>query len=206
MSEAPSHPTGYMKKESAWLMAFVALACGFLAGIVFSVYKGGGGPEQTNRAQATQQNGGSPQVNAQNQSALLALEQEVLKNPGNAEAWTRLGNLYFDEHRFDKAIEAYNKSLEVNPSNADVLTDLGVMYRRNGMPGEAIAAFDRAIAANPDHQTARFNRGIVQLYDLRDRDGALATWEELVRRHPQALAANGQPVTELIKVIREQQP
>jgi len=186
-----------------WFIALVALAFGFLAGIVFSVYKSGPSPAAVT-PQAVQQQGQAPAADPQITQKILALEKEVVAHPDNMEAWTQLGNYYFDSDNPGKAIEAYNKSLALNPNNADVLTDLGVMYRRNGNPKEAIAAFDRATAVDPSHPTARFNRGIVQLYDLKDRDGAIKTWEELVKLHPDAKAPNGQPVTEIIKTVKEQ--
>ncbi|MBU0965821.1 MAG: tetratricopeptide repeat protein [Proteobacteria bacterium] len=187
-----------------WFVVLVALAFGFLAGIVFSVYKSGPAPAPVSQ-QAVPQQSQIPAVDAQTSQTILALEKEVIAHPDNVEAWTQLGNYYFDSNNFGKAIEAYNKSLTLNPNNADVLTDLGVMYRRNANPKDAIAAFDRAIAVNPEHPTARFNRGIVQLYDLKDRDGAIKTWEELVKLHPDAKAPNGQPVTEIITTVKEQQ-
>ena len=127
----------------------------------------------------------------------------MLTNPDNIEAWTQLGNHYFDTGNFAKAINAYNKSLALNPNNANVLTDLGVMYRRNGNPVEAVASFDKAIAVDPNHQTARFNKGIVQLNDLNDRAGAIKTWQELVAIKPDATAPNGQLISEIILEIQK---
>ncbi len=124
------------------------------------------------------------------------------KNPQNVEAWTNLGHLYYDSDQVEKAITAYNKSLALAPDNADVLTDLGVMYRRAGNPRQAIASFDRAIQVNAKHETARFNKGIVLLYDLKDQAGAIAAWQGLVSLNPMATAPNGQLVSEIIKEIQ----
>ncbi|MFZ5766019.1 MAG: tetratricopeptide repeat protein [Thermodesulfobacteriota bacterium] len=197
-------PDGYVKKETAWFIAAAAIAFGFLAGIVFSVYKGGSMPAAVPPPQGKQQSQAAP-PNEQITATILALEKEVAVNPNNLEAWTQLGNYYFDTENFTKAIEAYTKSLALNPNDANVITDLGIMYRRIGKPTEAIATFDRALTVDPNHPTARFNRGVVQLYDLNDKEGALSTWEELVKLHPQAKAPNGQPVAEIIKIVREQQ-
>lgn len=204
MTNNTNLPDGYIKKETMWFVVLVALAFGFLAGIVFSVYKSGPSPSPVSQ-QAVQQQSQPPSADAQTTQAILALEKEVLAHPDNIVAWIQLGNYYFDSDNFGKAIEAYNKSLALNPNNADVLTDLGVMYRRNGSPNDAIAAFDRAIAVDPNHPTARFNRGIVQLYDLKDRDGAIQTWVALVKLHPDAKAPNGQLVSEIITTVKAQQ-
>jgi peroxiredoxin len=47
------------------------------------------------------------------------------------------------------------------------------MYRRSGQPRKAIENFNKAIAVNPKHETAQFNKGIVLMHDLGDRDGAI---------------------------------
>ena len=134
--------------------------------------------------------------------ALINLEAEVTANPTNFQAWTRLGNLYFDTNQPQKAIEAYNKSLELHTGDANILTDLGVMYRRTQQPDKAIASFDRAIAADPTHQQSRFNKGIVLFYDKGDKEGALAAWEELLKIDPQAKTGNGESIRDFINSVR----
>ncbi|OGQ87209.1 MAG: hypothetical protein A2512_09475 [Deltaproteobacteria bacterium RIFOXYD12_FULL_56_24] len=201
-SQPEQSPAGGFKKETVFLIGLGCLIIGFLSGIVFSVYKM---PAGSGSAQVA---GGQPQVqpgklNPDQAKKLLQLELEVQKNPENVEAWTNLGHLYFDSDQAEKAITAYNKSLALAPNNADVLTDLGVMYRRVGKPQEAIASFDRAIQANNKHDTSRFNKGIVLLYDLKDQPGAIAAWQELVNLNPMATAPNGQMVSEIIKEIQD---
>ena len=117
----------------------------------------------------------------------------------NGHIYYNLGNAYFDTGDHEKAITAYKKALDMEPENADVWTDLGVMYRRSGNPTEAVRAFNKAIQINPRHQQSRFNKGIVLMYDLKDRKGALQAWQELVNINPEARAPNGQLVKELLK-------
>lgn len=201
MNNQTNSRDGYIKKETMWLFVLAALATGFVAGIIFSVYKS---PTSQPTGSATQQN--QPQTTSQNDStaAILALEKEVLINPTNVEAWTNLGNYYFDSENFEKAIQAYQKSLTLSPNNANVLTDLGIMFRRSGKPNDAITSFEKALAIDVNHPSARFNIGIVKLYDLGDQDGAIKIWEELVRINPDAKAPNGQPVSEVITAIKNQ--
>jgi tetratricopeptide (TPR) repeat protein len=115
----------------------------------------------------------------------------------------QLGNLYFDANQVDKAIAAYKRSLALVPGNADVLTDLGVMYRRKGRPREAIKAFDRAIQVNPRQEAAYFNKGVVFLHDLNDRENAIKAWEELLRVNPMAKVQSGELVMELVENIKK---
>ncbi len=208
MTEQPMEQdtrNAYVKKNTMYLISFICLALGFFMGVVYTAYKSGSGgqipgatPQQA-RQEETQAQGPTEDQAGE----MLALEKEAGNNPDNAEAWVRLGNLYFDTNNYEKAIRAYNKSLVLKPNNADVLTDLGVMYRRAGKPHEAVKAFQAAVRIDPEHEIARFNMGIVLLHDLKDREGALRAWEELVRMNPSAKAPNGQPLKDYIKRLKE---
>ena len=199
MANAEQSSKNYVKKETLLIACLCCLVSGFIAGIIFSVYKspaGNGTPvTSTPQAQQTQQTQGPSDEQSQQ---ILTLERGLATNPKNGQAWTSLGHLYFDTNQPEKAINAYNKSLEFNPGNPDILTDLGVMYRRAGKSQQAIASFDLAIKANPKHETARFNKGIVLLYDIKDQPAAINAWQGLVQVNPMATAPNGQLVKEII--------
>ncbi len=201
-SQPEQSPAGAFKKEIVLVIGFCCLIIGFLSGIVFSIYKTPAGGNAA-RVAGDQPGAQAGKLTAEQAQHLLQLEREVRKNPENTEAWTTLGHLYFDSDQADKAITAYNKSLALAPNNADVLTDLGVMYRRAGNPQQAVASFDRAVQVNAKHETARFNKGIVLLYDLKDQPGAIAAWQELVSLNPMATAPNGQLVSEILKEIQD---
>jgi len=189
---------GFIKNETVMFIGLACLFVGFLLGIAFSAFKTPTGDYKIKT------NGQKERISADQSRQIINLEVEVQKNPENVEAWTKLGHLYFDTDQPEKAINAYNKSLALSPGNPDVITDLGVMYRRAGKPDMAIASFDKAIAINAKHDTARFNKGVVLIYDLNDKAGGLAAWQELVAINPMATAPNGQMVSEVIKEIQQQ--
>jgi cytochrome c-type biogenesis protein CcmH/NrfG len=194
----------FVKKETMYIVALIALVIGFLGGIFYSAFQEsptGGVPTASGPARPPQQQQAQPDLSNQQARNILSLEQEVAVNPNNVDAWTQLGNVYFDTSNFAKAIKAYTKSLELSPNNPNVLTDLGVMYRRNGQPLKAIESFDKAMAIVPNHEQSRFNKGIVLRYDLNDREGAIRAWEELLKINPGAIAPNGQPLSEAIKTL-----
>lgn len=176
----------------SYLIVFVL---GFLAGVAFTVLKDDG----TSQPAPSQVSSGS----GENQQAILNLEAEVTSNPDNFEAWIRLGHLYYDTNQPQKAVKAYNRSLELHDGDANLLTDLGVMYRRLKQPEKAIESFDRARKKDPGHLPSRYNKGIVLLYDLDDTEGAIASWEELLRINPQAKNSSGEPISELVKQLKE---
>jgi len=188
-----------VKKETMMVVAFVALALGFVGGVLYSAYK----------SVPVKDAGSSPdaaQVTNMQVSEIQALEKETALHPDNVAAWVQLGNFYFDANQVDKAIEAYQRSLTLDPKNASVLTDLGVMYRRKGQPREAIKAFDRAIQANPRQEAAYFNKGVVFLHDLKDQNEAIKAWEDLVRVNPMAKTQSGELVMEIIETIKAKKP
>lgn len=60
--------------------------------------------------------------------AVLALEAEVLKNPGNAEGWRFLGLAHAENDDDQQAIAAMMSAQEADPTNLEVLLALGVSH------------------------------------------------------------------------------
>ncbi len=193
---------GNMSKKNQLVTYFIIFVFGFLSGIAFTVYKGSS-PEATPSTTTDVQS--QSQTN-ETEQAILNLEAEVTANPENFESWIQLGHLYYDSNQPEKAISAYTKSLELHSGDANLLTDLGVMYRRTKQPEKAIESFNKAIKMDPSHIPARFNKGIVLMYDLKDPQGAIDCWEELLKINPQATTANGQSIREFVNKIKADLP
>lgn len=195
---------GYVKKQTMLMVMLVAFLIGFFSGAVFAVYKT---PSQmpVQKMAAAPQPHNHPTMTEEQAAKILELERITSQNPDNAEAWANLGNIYFDTDNSEKAIVAYTKSLAIKPDDPNVITDMGVMYRKVGKFDEAMKTFDRAIQVDPRAQAARFNKGIVLMHDLNDAESAIKEWEELVKIHPNAMAANGQSVASLIAKMKTNQ-
>ena len=189
----------YVRKETFLIVSLLCLAVGFFGGVVFAVFKSG---SRALVASAPVQMGSPAPAGS---DRIAALERQTQANPGSANAWTELGNAYFDSGQFEKSISAYRKSLELDPRNPNVWTDMGVMYRRSGNPEEAIKSFDRAIAADPKHEVSRMNKGIVLLHDLNDFKGAIKAWEGLLEINPIAVAPNGVSIDQMVVQLKKQQ-
>lgn len=190
------------KKHILIIVATVTLAGVILGGVVSSIFNSPSGSRQYSGSQSI----GQPSQDTQQQAnRILALEQKVAANPDNVKNWIELGNEYFDTDDYTKAINAYNKSLELSPNDPNVLTDLGIMHQRIGQPEKAIEMFEKAAAVNPSHEESRFNKGVVLLYDLKDKEGTIAAWEDLLKVNPEAIAPNnGQPISEIITNMKEE--
>lgn len=162
----------------------------YLGGVVVPAFKDSAEPHSSS---------GSAQTTGQQ---IEQAQKMAESQPDSWKVWANLGNLYYDNDEHAKAIEAYKKALAIEPHEPHVLTDLGVMYRRNGNPKKAVETFDLAIIAAPDHETARFNKGIVLYYDIKDKEGALKAWKGLVDLNPQAKTPGGKLVRDMINELR----
>lgn len=186
---------GYIKTERVYTLIGVSLLIGFLSGVVLAVYKSPGGKSSQPPAVTQQQ---------QNEKHdMAAVESQVIATPNDPDAWSHLGNAYFDTDQPAKAIKAYTKAIELAPGNPNVLTDLGVMYRRNGQPDEALRVFDAAIQAAPTHEQSRLNKGVVLLYDKKDQTKAFQVWEELLAINPKAKVPSGQLLSDFITELKK---
>ena len=182
-------------RQTLMTSVVLALMVGFFGGLVFGIYKTRSGLPPAPIANGSEDEGRA--------RMLEALSAKVRQNPNDAAAWIQLGNLNFDRDAVPEAIAAYERALALAPDNALVHTDLGIMYRRANRPEDAVREFDRAIAIDPQLENPRFNKGVVLLQDLKDREGALRAWEELLKINPLAMAPDGQSVDELVTHYRE---
>jgi cytochrome c-type biogenesis protein CcmH/NrfG len=197
--------TKHVRMEITVIIALIALVVGFFAGEIFDLSKSSRPTIPVQPSPPARQPSQMPSLTPQQGRRIFELEREVASNPGNAEAWTELGHVYFDGNDVKQAIRAYKKALDLNPYDADVWTDLGVMYRRNKQPLEAMAAFNKAADIDPRHEQSRFNKGIVLMHDLDDREGAIKAWEELLKVSPNAKAGMGQSVREMVEGLKKEQ-
>ena len=184
-------------KLGAETLITVAVVC-FAAGYVLSAFLGGFSL-WTDRSEVRQ----SPIQGVSIRPDWISdLEERVAADPENFEAWTELGNAFFDSDQYQKAIDAYQKSLAISPDNPNVITDMGIMYRRSGSPGRATEAFDRAIEVDPFHQFALYNKGLVLLHDLNDQTGAIEAWEALVSVSPGFRTPEGRVVADMLRALK----
>jgi tetratricopeptide (TPR) repeat protein len=180
-----------MKKEAVILYILIALVVGFVGGATVGILWVTKSAEKTAMVQKPQM--APPGVPAlappardsmELASQIQTLKEIVKKDPKNLPAWVELGNLYFDSHRPEEAIEAYRQYLGIKPDNPDVRTDMGIMYKNLGQFDRALEEFRKAAQSNPKHANSRYNIGVVLLHDKQDIKGAIKAWEEYLKVDP----------------------
>lgn len=209
MKTEKTEKSGAFSRQAFYMTILISLTIGFILGAAYTSFKlADGSPDghdHTGEApvaagKTAKPAGGGPDVDAR----IAELEDLLDQNPKDPEVWAQLGHLFFDTHQFDKAIQAYQRSLAIEPDNPAVLTNMGVMYRRSGDPEKAVQAFDQAVAVFPGFETALFNKGVVLMADLNDLEGAMAAWKELVKVNPDATTPNGEKVADIVARMASQ--
>lgn len=190
-----------------------ALAVGFFIGSMFmelrlnSPSAGQPAAQTAGQAPAAAQASGQAGADGHDHSTELAhiaeLEIATVQKPGDQAQWIELGNLYFDTHQAKKSIAAYEKAVALGPVSPDVWTDLGIMHREAGEAQKAVETFDTALKLDARHQNALYNKGVVQLHDLKDLAGATATWEKLLAVNPAAKNPEGRSMRALVDELKK---
>lgn len=124
------------------------------------------------------------------QRDIAQLEQIAKADPGNYQAWKKLGDNYFDIGEQRKSVAAYRKALDIDDSDPNVLTDMGVMYRQLGEFSKALENFQAAAEKAPSHAISRLNIGVVYVNDLKDYAKGIAAWEDYLRVEPTGARAD----------------
>ncbi len=200
-----------MKKEKVIILVLVAFMLGIFSGTLITIMKTADAPIQVageSSGTVTQMPPpitGGPIDPKKSRLIEQALLDKTRLNPDQAEAWTQLGNYYFDINQYLKSIEAYKRSVELKPDDPEVMTDLGIMYRRVGEPEKAAELFRKVTQIDPRHAQSLFNLGIVLQNDLKDLSGAIEAWEKYLRIAPDNVHAGMVRawVEELKKQIKE---
>jgi len=114
------------------------------------------------------------------------LQEAAKKDPGNVDAWIKLGNTMMDTSRFNEAIDAYQKALDINPKNVDVRVDMGTCYKNIGRPDRAVEEYRKALKLNPQHLNGHKNLAVVLAFDLNDKRQAIKEFEKYLELAPNA--------------------
>jgi len=98
----------------------------------------------------------------------------ISKSPLKARGYNGLGLAYFNEGRYDRAIEDFARAIELYPTYGVAYNNIGNSYFRTGVYDRAIEAQTEAIALEPNNAIFRDNRGLsyadIGSYDLAAAD------------------------------------
>lgn len=75
-------------------------------------------------------------------------------DPRKSTEYVELGEFYFVNQKWDKAIETLLKAIEADPKNAEGYYNLGIIYEARSKKTEAKEMFDKVLHLKPDHKGA----------------------------------------------------
>lgn len=151
---------------------------------------------------------------------LLRKEVESLKGKGDTQKleqytdninklsatdWKEKGYAFFNEKKYDKALEAYNKAIELNPKYAVAYSNRGIVYDELGKYQEAITDLDKAIELNPNLAQAFNNRGVAY-NGLGKYQQAIADLDKAIELNPGVIEVYINRGAAYIKLGKYQQP
>ena len=154
--------------------------------IIFLLVIGVSACQQKEEPKAPYQFPTGPTGPIQAQDDLKLLKEAVQKDPGNVNAWIKLGNTLMDASRYAEAVEAYQKALDIDPKNVDVRVDMGTCYRYSGRPDKAVEEYRKALKINPNHVFGHKNLAVVLAYDFKDNAQAAKELEKVLELAPNA--------------------
>jgi len=107
-------------------------------------------------------------------------EKEI---PGAAKRFYDNGVAFFQEKKWDAAIQEYSKAIDIYPEYANAYNNRGWTYYNKGDYDLAMADYSEAIRLNPNYDIAYTNRGMV--YRRKgDNDLAIAEYNKAIGINP----------------------
>jgi outer membrane biosynthesis protein TonB len=118
-------------------------------------------PAEAARAQALMQRAAAAQEAKELTRALTLLEQAIKLDPTAKAAYNSLGNVYYQQRRYQQALAMYQKALALDPDYVQARTNLGNTYMQLAMHTRAIEELQKALQADSSYSLAYYNLACV---------------------------------------------
>ncbi len=118
---------------------------------------------------------------------ILLLNLAAEDDPANTEVYMYLGQLYFAQEKYSKAIQQFKKILEIDPENVTALHFFGSIFLAIGEYANAETALSRALELQPAHSEALNSLGYLYVQQGIHLDKAMRLIRQAIKIDP----ANG---------------
>jgi tetratricopeptide (TPR) repeat protein len=113
------------------------------------------------RAQALIQRAATAQDAKELSRALTLLEQAIKLDPTAKAAYNSLGNVYYQQQRYQQAMAMYQKALALDQDYTKARNNLGSTYMQLDMDARAIDEFHKALQADGSYSLTYYNLACV---------------------------------------------
>jgi len=111
--------------------------------------------------------------------------RETLRwNPTNTDALLSLAHIYYDQEKFDGALELIEECIAADPAKPQTHHQRGMVRSAMGDLSGALADFDTELRLHPNDLEAMLSRGVT-LSKLGNTTDALASYQQAMRLVPQ---------------------
>ena len=176
------------KKEILIIICLVILS--LVIGVVIGKMKGQSAKKDVTSPQVTHQDkaqeAAQPPISQPlfGQYDYTAQIQMVLKErPNDAKAFSEVGDIYFDQHKFIDAIEYYKKAIAMDPQDIDAYNDIGLSYHYIGRSDEGLKYVEEGIKRDSAYQRLWLTKGFILAIRGNIAD-ARSAWEKAYRLDP----------------------
>lgn len=102
---------------------------------------------------------------------------------------SQLGDIYFQQGKFEKAEYCYRNALERDAEDMDTRAHLGQCLLRLGKPKEALRLLEEVCSQNSKHDYGYSLMALAETYSVvGETDKAIATWQRVVENYSYARA------------------
>ena len=91
----------------------------------------------------------------------ILLKQASQQDPQNLAIHHYLGQFYFQQRKFDKALEQFKFILGLEPENIEAKLFVGLIYEEQGLRKEAISEFKQILEIEPENSDALNSLGYI---------------------------------------------
>ena len=123
---------------------------------------------------------------------------KLKSDPRDSALLVQVAGIYHGSHQFKEAAGYYGKAVESDPKNVELRARLASSLYRSGDVDGAIAQLHEGLRYQPNDANSLFNLGMIELQGKGDGNGALATWQRLLRSNPQLSADRRAEVQKLM--------
>lgn len=112
-------------------------------------------------------------------SELLKSSSHQQSGNPEVEKLVEIGNSYFDQENYPKAIEYYQKAINIDPNQSTPYNNIGAAYSRMDNYDKAFEYYKKALAIDPNDPVRQNNMGDIY-YNRGDYDNAIEHYKKAV--------------------------
>lgn len=127
-----------------------------------------------------------------------------LQNDGNnPDLLVNIGRVYESAHQFKEAAGYLEKSLSIKPGDVAIRNEMASCLYYSGDVDGALKQLDQSLKDDPKNANALFNLGMIRWQGKNDSQGAVATWQRLLKSNPNLESDKKAQVQRLIADARQ---